>query len=220
MRQRHIYVMDQLVKYFPELNDNQRRLFAMFDEIYRLWNARINVISRRDIDNIYLHHIIHSLSIAKFLGSLDSDTTILDLGTGGGFPGIPLAVYYPHVKFHLIDRIAKKIRVCDEVITYLGLKNVTTQQCDIGECHSHYDYVVSRAVMSLDKLVPLVRKNIYTASHNKYANGLVCLKGGDLTDEIAGVHTPVIDCALSEFYSDDFFETKSLVYVPISTKKK
>ncbi len=206
--------MDELLKYFPNLDVIQRERFAAMDSLYRQWNERINVISRRDIDNLYVHHVLHSLVIAKFLGDLTPGTTILDMGTGGGFPGIPLAVLYPEVKFHLIDRIGKKIRVCNEVVTSLGLKNVTTQHGDIGECRSRFDYVVSRAVMRLDALYPLVRRNISPDSHNRIANGLVCLKGGEnLFDEIAATKAPVQDFPLTELIAEPFFDTKSLVYV-------
>ncbi len=207
--------MDKIKKYFPELSDEQLYKFAQFDEIYKEWNNKINVISRKDIDNLYLHHVLHSLAIAKFLGKLEPGTTILDMGTGGGFPGIPLAVYYPHVKFHLIDRISKKIRVCNEVTSHLGLTNITMQQGDIGECHKKFDYVVSRAVMRLDALIPLVRKNIGKGTDNRYASGLICLKGSDIADESKGINVPVIDYPLSEFFNEEFFSTKSLIYVPM-----
>ncbi len=208
--------MDELLKYFPDLDESQRERFAAMEALYHLWNSRINVISRRDIDNLYVRHVIHSLTIAKFLGELADDTRILDLGTGGGFPGIPLAVFYPKVKFHLIDRIGKKIRVCDEIIRELGLDNVTTQHGDVGECRCQFDYVVSRAVMRLDALVPLVRRLVASESKNRIANGLVCLKGGEgLADEIAATKAPVQDFPLGELISEPTFADKSLIYVPL-----
>lgn len=206
--------MDELLKYFPDLDDVQRDRFARMHELYRMWNERINVISRRDIDNLYTHHVLHSLAIAKFLGELVDGTEILDMGTGGGFPGIPLAMFYPQVRFLLLDRIGKKIRVCNEISRELGLENVEARQGDIGECHHRFDYVVSRAVMRLDALLPLVRKNMSPTNRNKLANGLVCLKGGDLSEEIAATKAPVQDFALSEWFTADFFATKSLLYVP------
>ena len=146
-------------KYFPALTDEQREQFSQIGTLYREWNEKINVISRKDIDNLYEHHILHSLAIAKFI-TPETGTTFMDMGTGGGFPGIPLAIMWPHCKFHLIDRIGKKISVAKNIADAIGLKNVTFQHGDIGECRQKYDFVVSRAVMTLDKLIPLIRKNI------------------------------------------------------------
>lgn len=203
-------------KYFGDaITARQREQFEALGELYSDWNARINVISRKDIDNLYEHHVLHSLAIAKFLGDLKAGTTFLDMGTGGGFPGIPLAIYYPECHFHLIDRIAKKIHVAEEIAKAIGLRNVTFQHGDIGECRSRFDYVVSRAVMRLDGLVPLIRKNISAKSVNHYANGLVCLKGGDIADEAENVAYPVIEYPICEFFNEEFFSTKKLVYVPI-----
>lgn len=184
-------------------------------DLYADWNAKINVISRKDIENLYLHHVIHSLSIARFLGDLVNGTSMLDMGTGGGFPGIPLAIAYPQCRFHLIDRIGKKLRVAQAVADAIGLANVTFQHGDIAECRERYDYVVSRAVMRLDALVPLVRKNISPVSRNRYANGLICLKGGDLEDESESVREPVIDYPVTEFFNAPCYETKKLIYVPM-----
>lgn len=207
-------------KYFgSELDEHIISQLQALGDLYADWNSKINVISRRDIDNLYLHHVLHSLSIAKFLGPLQKGTTFLDMGTGGGFPGVPLAIVYPDCNFHLIDRIAKKIRVATEISAAVGLKNVTFQHGDIGECRNKYDYVVSRAVMRLDALVPLIRKNVSPDSRNKYANGLVCLKGGDLEDESRTVNFPVAEYPLNEFFSEEFFDTKKLIYVPMSNKK-
>lgn len=207
--------MDEILKLFPSLSSVQIEQFGRMGELYRFWNERINVVSRKDIDNIYLHHVLHSLTIARFLGNLMPGTEILDMGTGGGFPGIPLAVVYPDVRFHLIDRIGKKIRVCNEVASELGLKNITTQHGDIGECHKKFDYVVSRAVMRLDALVPLVRRNVSSDNRNSLHNGLICLKGGELDPEISATKLNVEIFPLNEFVSDSFFENKYLIYVPM-----
>ncbi len=205
-----------ITKYFPSLSDTQLSQFEKMGELYRDWNAKINVISRKDIDNLYVNHVLHSLSIAKFLCELQAGTSILDMGTGGGFPGIPLAVMYPQCTFHLIDRIGKKVRVAQDIAVNLGLDNVTFQHGDIGECRQRYGYVVSRAVMALNALVPLISKNIDRApSGNRYHNGLVCLKGGDLRTECDGIKSPVVTYPVTEFVNDPHFEDKYIVYVPI-----
>ena len=211
---------DIILKYFPELTARQIDQFNAMGELYPEWNEKINVISRKDIDNLYVNHILHSLAIAKFLGPLEAGTTFMDLGTGGGFPGIPLAVMYPDCRFHLIDRIAKKLRVAADVAEKIGLKNVTFRHGDVGECHDRFNYVVSRAVMPLDKLVKLVVRNIspVSAPANLYSNGLVCLKGGDLAEESRGVQYPVVEFKLNEFLSEPYYDTKKLVYVPINKK--
>ncbi|MCI9053717.1 MAG: 16S rRNA (guanine(527)-N(7))-methyltransferase RsmG [Muribaculaceae bacterium] len=211
---------DIILKYFPELTAGQIDQFNAMGELYPEWNEKINVISRKDIDNLYVNHILHSLAIAKFLGPLEAGTTFMDLGTGGGFPGIPLAVMYPDCRFHLIDRIAKKLRVAADVAEKIGLKNVTFRHGDVGECHDRFNYVVSRAVMPLDKLVKLVVRNIspVSAPANLYSNGLVCLKGGDLAEESRGVQYPVVEFNLNEFLSEPYYDTKKLVYVPINKK--
>ena len=201
-------------KYFPALTDEQREQFSQIGTLYREWNEKINVISRKDIDNLYEHHILHSLSIAKFI-TPETGTTFMDMGTGGGFPGIPLAIMWPHCKFHLIDRIGKKISVAKNIADAIGLKNVTFQHGDIGECRQKYDFVVSRAVMTLDKLIPLIRKNISGKCINRFPNGLLCLKGGDLEDELRAAKHPVIDVPLSDFFSEEFFSTKNLIYVEL-----
>ena len=211
---------DIILKYFPELTARQIDQFNAMGELYPEWNEKINVISRKDIDNLYVNHILHSLAIAKFLGPLEAGTTFMDLGTGGGFPGIPLAVMYPDCRFHLIDRIAKKLRVAADVAEKIGLKNVTFRHGDVGECHDRFNYVVSRAVMPLDKLVKLVVRNIspVSAPANLYSNGLVSLKGGDLAEESRGVQYPVVEFNLNEFLSEPYYDTKKLVYVPINKK--
>ncbi len=201
-------------KYFPSLTDRQKEQFRMLGELYPEWNARINVISRKDIDNLYVNHILHSLAIAKFMTPV-AGTTFLDMGTGGGFPGIPLAIMFPDCKFHLIDRIGKKIKVAQNIAEAIGLDNVTFQHGDIGECHAKYDFVVSRAVMTLDQLLPLVRRNISRTNRNAYGNGLIVLKGGDLKEEIRKTRADVMDYDLPCYFSEPFFETKKLLYIPV-----
>ncbi|MEZ3590478.1 MAG: 16S rRNA (guanine(527)-N(7))-methyltransferase RsmG [Muribaculaceae bacterium] len=204
--------MDEILKYFPQLSGRQQEQFARLGELYPEWNEKINVISRKDIDNLYTNHILHSLAIAKFITPVDG-TTLLDMGTGGGFPGIPLAIMWPGCRFHLIDRIGKKIKVAADIASQIGLTNVTFQHGDIGECRAKYDFVVSRAVMRLDELVPLVKKNISKESRNAYPNGIICLKGGDLTSETHNLRYPTIEVSLTDYFSEPFFETKKLIYV-------
>ena len=203
---------DIIYKYFTGLTDSQRTQFHMLGELYPDWNSKINVISRKDIDNLYTNHILHSLAIAKFLNPVGG-TSVLDMGTGGGFPGIPLAIMFPDCRFHLADRIGKKIKVAQAVAESIGLANVSFQHGDIGECHEKYDFVVSRAVMRLDELIPLIRKNVSNVQRNGVPNGLICLKGGELADEIRkSPGTPLVD-NLADYFAEPFFETKKLVFV-------
>lgn len=201
-------------KYFPTLTDKQKEQFARLGDLYPEWNAKINVISRKDIENLYPNHILHSLAIARFFTPVDG-TTFLDMGTGGGFPGIPLAIMFPECRFHLIDRIGKKIRVAEAVAEAIGLTNVTFQHGDIGECREKYDFVVSRAVMTLDSLVPLIKKNVSRTQRNSIPNGVICLKGGDLAEEIKATPGEVFTENLSDYFSEPFFETKKLVFKPL-----
>lgn len=203
-----------IYKYFPGLTDTQKERFAMLGTLYPEWNEKINVISRKDIGNLYVNHVLHSLAIARFLQPTEG-TTMLDMGTGGGFPGIPLAIMYPGCRFHLIDRIGKKIKVAQSIAEAIGLTNVTFQHGDIGECRSKFDFVVSRAVMRLDELVPLIRKNVSRTQRNGLPNGLICLKGGDLTEELKGIGRDVLRERVSSYFSEPFFETKELIYVPL-----
>ena len=176
--------VDIIFQYFKELSDNQREQFAQLDALYREWNAKINVISRKDIDNLYLHHVLHSLGIAKVI-NFRPGTQIMDIGTGGGFPGIPLAILFPECQFKLIDSIGKKIKVAAAVAEAIGLKNVVIEHRNVMEEKAQYDFVVSRAVMNATDLVKLVRKNVSHQQHNSLPNGLICLKGGDVTAEMA-----------------------------------
>lgn len=207
-----------LLKYFPSLTESQLDAFSRMEVLYTEWNAKINVVSRADIGNIFSRHILHSLAIAAFFGELKTSTEILDIGTGGGFPGIPLAVMYPECHFHLIDRIGKKIKVASEIAAAIGLRNVTFQHGDAGECHKKFDYVVSRAVMTLDGLVKIAQKNTLrsTPRKNRYSPGLVCLKGGNLDEEIAAAgDRAVIEIPVTDFFNQPDFETKEIIYVPL-----
>ncbi len=210
---------DIITHYFPNLSERQIDQFNALGELYSDWNSKINVISRKDIDNLYERHVLHSLAIARFLDCVEPGTKFVDVGTGGGFPAIPLAIMYPDCTFHLVDRIAKKLRVAEEVGKAIGLQNITIQHGDMGECHDRYDYAVSRAVMRLDALVRLVRHNISPECRNQHPNGLICLKGGDLAEESQGVNYPIVEIPINEYFNEDFFDTKSVIYVPMATKK-
>lgn len=206
--------MDNLLKYFPNLSETQIKQFEKLGILYPEWNEKINVISRKDIGNLYTHHILHSLGIAKFT-DFKPGTSVLDMGTGGGFPGIPLAVLFPEAKFHLVDRIGKKIKVAENIAQQIGLTNVTFQHGDIKEVKGKYDFVVSRAVMLLNELIPLVKKNISTVCKNGLPNGLICLKGGDIQHEIKSVRQPVLSADLKEYFDEPFFDTKKVIYVQL-----
>lgn len=205
---------DIIFKFFDSLSERQREQFAALGGLYADLNAKINVISRKDIDNLFEHHVLHSLAVAAFLGEVNDGTRFVDVGTGGGFPAVPLAIFYPQAKFHLVDRIGKKLRVAREVSEAIGLENVTFRHGDMGECHEKFDFAVSRAVMPLPDLVKIVRKNIVPGGTNRYKNGLICLKGGDLDAEKSAVSYPVIEYPVGEFFNLPFFETKSIIYVP------
>ena len=203
-----------IFQYFQELTDVQREQFAQLDALYREWNAKINVISRKDIDNLNTHHVLHSLGIAKVI-NFRPGTKIMDIGTGGGFPGIPLAILFPECQFKLIDSIGKKIKVASAVAQAIGLKNVQIEHRNVMEEKAKYDFVVSRAVMNASDLVKLVRKNISREQRNALPNGLICLKGGDVTEEMA----PFANCSevwnLSQYFADEFFETKKVTYIQL-----
>jgi len=204
--------MEIIEKYFPNLSDEQRTRFAALKDLYEDWNSKINVISRKDIGNLYEHHVLHSLGIAKVI-NFKPCTTVMDLGCGGGFPGIPLAILFPEVKFHLVDSIGKKIRVCNEVIAGTGLSNVTTRHCRAEEEKSLFDFIVSRAVMPLADLVKLVRKNIRKEQHNALPNGLICLKGGELEHEAMPFKHQVMITDLKDYFTEEVFDTKKVVYL-------
>ena len=206
--------MELITKYFPHLTDVQREQFAALYDLYVDWNSKINVISRKDITNLYEHHVLHSLCIAKYTG-FTPGTTIVDLGTGGGFPGIPLAILFPEVKFHLVDSIGKKIRVATEVATAIGLKNVTFRHCRAEEEKQKFDFVVSRAVMPLTDLLKIIRKNISQEQHNALPNGLICLKGGVLEKEAMPVRQQTDFFDLKTVFEEEFFETKKIVHVQV-----
>lgn len=204
--------MELLLKYFPELDEKQKEQFAALGELYTDWNAKINVISRKDIGNLYEHHVLHSLGIAKVI-HFSPETKIMDLGTGGGFPGIPLAIFFPEVQFHLVDSIGKKVRVASEVANSIGLKNVTFSHARAEEIKDMYDFVVSRAVMPLTDLMKIIRKNFSTHQQNALPNGLICLKGGELEHETMPFRNKTTMWNLSDYFNEDFFETKKVVYV-------
>lgn len=206
--------MDIILKYFPDLTDKQKEQFGALYDLYMDWNAKINVISRKDIENLYEHHVLHSLGIAKMI-RFRPDTRIMDLGTGGGFPGIPLAILFPECRFHLVDSIGKKIKVATEVASAIGLRNVTLRHCRAEEEKAQFDFVVSRAVMPLENLVKIIRKNITKEQKNAYPNGLICLKGGELQHEAMPVKKQTEMYDLSDWFEEEFFETKKVVYVSI-----
>lgn len=206
--------MELIEKYFPEISETQSEQYKMLDALYHDWNAKINVISRKDIDNLYEHHVLHSLAIAQFI-KFKEGTEIMDLGTGGGFPGIPLAIMFPNCHFHLVDSIGKKIKVCTEIAKDLGLSNVTFRHCRAEEEKGKFDYVVSRAVMPLADLIKIVRKNISPKQNNALPNGLICLKGGELEHETMPVKHSTVLTSISDFFEEPFFETKKVVYVQL-----
>ena len=206
--------MEIISKYFKELSEEQQRQFRMLDELYRDWNAKINVISRKDIDNLYEHHVLHSLAIAKAL-HFKPGTDILDFGTGGGFPGIPLAILFPECHFKLIDGTGKKIRVAQEVATAIRLKNCQPEHLRGEDEKGKYDFVVSRAVMPLPDLVKIVRKNISKTQRNAAGNGIFCLKGGELQQELQPFHKIVEVTPISTWFSEEWFQTKNVIYLPL-----
>lgn len=207
--------MELILKYFPNLSEQQKTQFAALYDLYTDWNSKINVISRKDITNLYEHHVLHSLGIAKVI-NFTPDTQIMDLGTGGGFPGIPLAILFPEVQFHLVDSIGKKVKVATEIANAIGLKNVTFRHCRAEEEKRKFDFVVSRAVMPLGDLIKIIRKNIRQKQHNALPNGLICLKGGELEQETMPVKHKTMLYDLKNEFTEDFFKTKKVVYVTIS----
>lgn len=204
---------DLIFEAFPNLSEKQRNQFEKLMTLYPEWNAKINVISRKDIDNLEVKHLLHSLGIAKFI-NFTPGSEILDFGCGGGLPGIPLAILFPDIKFHLIDRIGKKIKVASEIAKEIGLENVSFQHGDIGECHGKYDFVVSRAVMPHQNLVALAKKNISRKQKNALPNGVIALKGGDLQAELGPLKACSEIIPLSNYFGHPWFKEKEIVYTP------
>lgn len=206
--------MDIILKYFPNLSDRQKEQFAALYDLYFDWNSKINVISRKDIENLYEHHVLHSLAIAKYI-TFKPGTTIMDMGCGGGFPGIPLAIMFPDVQFHLVDSIGKKVRVAAEIATSIGLENVRTSHSRAEEIKDKYSFVVSRAVMQLPDLVKICRKNISKEQDNVLPNGIICLKGGDMTAETQPFRKSCEVVNVSNYFGEEYFKDKKVVYVQI-----
>ena len=205
--------MDEILKYFPKLSEQQIKQFSALMELYSDWNAKINVISRKDIENLYEHHVLHSLAIAKAI-HFRSGTRILDFGTGGGFPGIPLAIMFPDSQFKLIDGTGKKILVATEVATSIGLKNVVAEHLRGEEETGKFDFVVSRAVMPLPDLMKIVKKNISKKSQNAMGNGIICLKGGNVEGEIHNFRRIAEVMKISNWFQEEWFKEKNVIYVP------
>ncbi len=199
-------------KYFPELTDIQQNQFEQLEDLYKYWNARINVISRKDIDDLYLHHVLHSLSIVKIIG-FRSGTKILDIGTGGGFPGIPLSIMFPECSFLLIDSVGKKIKVVNNIISSLGLENCTGKQTRAEDVGGRYDFIVSRAVTQLPVFMNWVYNKIEPTGKNTLQNGVIYLKGGDLQKETGGIKNPVTIYPVSDYFEEPFFLTKKIVHI-------
>lgn len=207
--------MEQILKYFPNLTEKQKEQFAALYDLYYDWNSKINVISRKDIENLYLHHVLHSLGIAKMI-NFRPGTSVMDFGCGGGFPGVPLAVLFPEVKFHLVDSIGKKVRVAREISEAIGLENITFAHSRGEDVKEKFNFVVSRAVMPLTDLVKICRKNVNKEQHNALPNGIICLKGGDLNAEVQPFKKCVDMIDLFDNFKEEFFKGKKVVYVPIN----
>lgn len=205
--------MDIILKYFPEISDHQKKQFAQLQELYTLWNAQINVISRKDIDTLYERHVLHSLGIAK-VHRFAPGSKILDVGTGGGFPGVPLAIMFPESTFHLVDSIGKKIKVVNEVSAAIDLKNLTSQHERAEKVKGKYDFVVSRAVTRMKPFIQWIHNKFEERSINSIDNGILYLKGGDLDEELNETKRPYQLNELSTFFEEEFFETKKVVYMP------
>jgi len=206
--------MQIIDKYFPNLSQRQKEQFNNLDTLYREWNAKINVISRKDIDNLYEHHVLHSMAIARIVRFKPS-TSILDFGTGGGFPGIPLAILFPECRFRLIDGTGKKVNVAAEIAKAIGLENVEAIHQRGEEEKGKFDFIVSRAVMPMSDLVKIVRKNISRKQHNSIANGILALKGGNLSAELKPYHKIIEVTPISQFFDEEWFREKSVIYLPM-----
>ncbi len=208
--------MDIILKYFPNLTEQQIEHFSKLKELYKDWNLKINVVSRKDIDELYLRHVLHSLGIAKVM-EFKPNAKVMDVGTGGGFPGIPLAILFPETEFHLVDSIGKKIKVVNEVKEGLGLENVKTSNCRVEEIDDTFDFIVSRAVAQMETFHRWVKNKVHKKHQHELKNGILYLKGGDLSEELADFPKAVIH-NLSDFYEEEFFETKKVVYLPLKYK--
>ncbi len=206
--------MDIITKYFQDLSDRQKKQYAQLQDLYNDWNAKINVISRKDIQNLYEHHVLHSLGIAKVI-RFRPGTTIMDLGSGGGFPGIPLAIMFPESHFHLVDSIGKKIKVAQSVADSIGLTNVSSSHARGEDIKEKYDFIVTRAVMTLGDLMKCTRKNVKRQQHNSLPNGIIALKGGELDAEIAPMKKVCTVWELSQFFEEEYFSTKKVVHVSV-----
>ncbi len=208
--------MELILKYFPNLTEDQIDKFTKLEALYQDWNLKINVVSRKDIDELYLRHVLHSLAIAKVI-DFKPKTKIMDVGTGGGFPGIPLAILYPECSFHLVDSINKKLNVVREVAEGLGLENVKTTHCRVEEIKDTYDFIVSRAVAAMPTFVHWVKARVAKKQNHTLKNGIIYLKGGDLAEELQDYPKATI-YNISDYYTEDFFETKKIVHVPLKYK--
>lgn len=206
--------MELIKKYFPELSAKQESQFGKLYDLYNDWNSKINLISRKDIDNLYEKHILHSLGIGKVI-RFKNGTAVLDVGTGGGFPGIPLAILFPRVSFLLLDSIEKKIKVTTDIACQIGLENTECIHARIEQEKRQFDFVVSRAVMPLPDLVNVSRKNIARDQHNALPNGILCLKGGDLQEELKPFKNTAVQYKLSDYFDEEFYKTKKVVYLPL-----
>ena len=204
--------MHHILKYFPELTALQQKQFEQLEELYRFWNARINVISRKDMDELYVHHVLHSLSVARLI-SFVPGTKILDVGTGGGFPGIPLSILFPDSSFLLIDSIGKKIKVVNNIATSLGLKNCTGKQIRAEDVTGKFDFIISRAVTGLPVFLQWVKDKIEIKKKNSIPNGIIYLKGGDIEEEVHAIKNSVKIYSVSDYFDESFFETKKIVYI-------
>ena len=207
--------MEIILKYFPSLSEKQKEQFAALFDLYADWNSKINVISRKDIDNLYIHHVLHSLGIAKMI-NFRPGTTVMDFGCGGGFPGVPLAILFPEAKFHLVDSIGKKVRVAREISEAIGLENITFAHSRGEDVKEKFNFVVSRAVMPLSDLMRICRKNVDKDQKNALPNGIICLKGGELQEELRPFRNCVDTINLHDHFEEEFFKTKKVIYVPVN----
>ena len=205
---------NQVFKYFPDLTDRQKNQLRQLHPLYLDWNSQINVVSRKDIDQLYLRHVLHSLSIARFI-RFTAGSSVLDIGTGGGFPGIPLAILFPESNFHLVDSIGKKIKVVEEIAKSIGLKNLTAQHERAEKVKGKFDFIVSRAVARTKVLYQWTHQKIKTENINKIGNGLIFLKGGDLEEEMKELNRPFSETGITIFFEEDFFNTKNITYIPV-----